>query len=629
MEYPFKDLQPLDETTARTGYYRDWSHIDADTFHQISELVKFIREKGYGSDTREAIAQALERVYHDALISGNANMEVSMARKHFKDLASRLDASDSQLSSATAQLAQKVDKGNVSVSDINKNLGKLDQTFMSDEFLHQMAGNTPINAVPADGSLTTGKYADGSVIPDKTSFVRVGKNLFDKETITRDHNVNASGIVEYRVGYAVSDFIPIKPGTKYHTGSTHRFAFYDGSKAFVSSADVSPTLTAPSNARFLRINLANTASAINSFQVEIGEVATAYEPYKIEMRQMKLKQENYSLNSIFIEHLADKPQASILIQNGSVDYNTATKSLDFSEGSYFITHQGTFFNATSLLSGQSLPFGTEAHAMIYWDPATKNIEFKTAVSDEQAGLQRQLALMGFVAHAEPENALFNFEYTVDGLRPNKVKNSQWYKKKINLLGDSITFGGTWVGPLAKLTGATLTNYGVNGSAIQKRTSRTDSFNERYPAMSNDADLIVVWGGVNDHHWPQTNNSFGEPDSVDVNTFYGALNSLITGLIAKYPTKKIAFITPMKNWGYTGAPNWNIANSKGKTLTDHRDAIIERCNYYSIPVLDLFNESNIAPVTSQHKTAFMPDGLHPNDEGGKRIATMISEFINGL
>ena len=91
MEYPFKDLLPREEATARTGYYKDWTHIDADTFHQISELVKFIREKGYGADTREAIAQALERVYHDALQSGNANMEVSMARGNFSDLAERLN----------------------------------------------------------------------------------------------------------------------------------------------------------------------------------------------------------------------------------------------------------------------------------------------------------------------------------------------------------------------------------------------------------------------------------------------------------------------------------------------------------------------------------------------------------
>ena len=91
MEYPFKDLLPREEVTARQGYYKDLSHIDAETFHQISELAKFIREKGHGADTREAMAQALERVYHDAAQSGNANMEVSMARGGFGTLGERLN----------------------------------------------------------------------------------------------------------------------------------------------------------------------------------------------------------------------------------------------------------------------------------------------------------------------------------------------------------------------------------------------------------------------------------------------------------------------------------------------------------------------------------------------------------
>ena len=116
-------------------------------------------------------------------MSGNANMEVSMARKYFKDLASRLDASDSELSNTSSEvrgakrgystLAESIN--NLSVNMINKNLGKLDQTFMTDELLQQIAGNTPINAVPADGSLTTPKYADKSITVEKTDFIEVSK----------------------------------------------------------------------------------------------------------------------------------------------------------------------------------------------------------------------------------------------------------------------------------------------------------------------------------------------------------------------------------------------------------------------------------------------------------------------
>ena len=116
MEYPFKDLLPREEVTARQGYYKDWTHIDADTFHQISELVKFIREKGYGADTREAIAQALERVYHDATNADNANMEVSMARKHFIDLASRLDAGEQVALNALNEANRKIDDASGTVT---------------------------------------------------------------------------------------------------------------------------------------------------------------------------------------------------------------------------------------------------------------------------------------------------------------------------------------------------------------------------------------------------------------------------------------------------------------------------------------------------------------------------------
>ena len=208
MEYPFKDLMPLDEATARDGYYKDWTHIDADTFHQISELVKFIREKGYGSDTREAIAQALERVYHDAMKSGNADMELSMARKHFKDLASRLDASDN-------------DMRNISVDWINKNLGKLDQTFMTDEFLQQMAGNTPINAVPADYSITTKKLSGRVVNPNSTTFL---DKLKIEATEYGYSNFgflgSSSSQATIGLGSRKTLLFPVKPNTKYKITKT-------------------------------------------------------------------------------------------------------------------------------------------------------------------------------------------------------------------------------------------------------------------------------------------------------------------------------------------------------------------------------------------------------------------------
>src|SRR5699024_9514521 len=64
-------------------------------------------------------------------------------------------------------IPNKIDHGNVSVEDIDKNKGKFDQTYMSSGLLKQITGNAPINAVPANNSLTTEKYVDNSVTKRK------------------------------------------------------------------------------------------------------------------------------------------------------------------------------------------------------------------------------------------------------------------------------------------------------------------------------------------------------------------------------------------------------------------------------------------------------------------------------
>ena len=280
MEYPFKSLMPLDETAARDGYYKDWTHIDANTFHQISELAQFIREKGYGADTREAIAQALERVYHDAMNSGNSNMEVSMARKHFKNLAARLDASDA-------------DMRNISVDWINKNLGKLDQTYMSDEFLQQIAGNSPVNAVPADRSLTTSKYADKSVTAIKTNFAKP-LNLASKNLIYGKAILGSAGDYQFaNLDSGVVDILKVDPNTTYtmyKEGSNRNgvFAFSNypkvGDVTYDLIAALRPpthhdtwwTFTTGTSTNYLVIYLSNAGEEPTKYQIQKGDIYTGY-----------------------------------------------------------------------------------------------------------------------------------------------------------------------------------------------------------------------------------------------------------------------------------------------------------------------------------------------------------------
>ena len=60
MEYPFKDLMPLDEVLEREGYYKDWTHLDPKVFYSLTQISEYIKTKGFGVDVRLLIAQLAE-----------------------------------------------------------------------------------------------------------------------------------------------------------------------------------------------------------------------------------------------------------------------------------------------------------------------------------------------------------------------------------------------------------------------------------------------------------------------------------------------------------------------------------------------------------------------------------------
>lgn len=206
-------------------------------------------------------------------------------------------------------------------------------------------------------------------------------------------------------------------------------------------------------------------------------------------------------------------------------------------------------------------------------------------------------------------------------------------KTIHCLGDSITFGiaasegNSWVSRLAsRLPEAQVNNYGVSGSTLADWPERDDCFFRRYREMAPEADLIIVSGGINDfnHGIP-----LGTPASDQPGEFYGALNLMIPDLIRRYPLADFCFITPMKAYGFKDYPHWDTENASGHRLVDYRDAILEVCGRYSVPVLDLFSVSGLTPDIPEAKELLMPDGLHPSDLGHARVFRKIFHFLERL
>jgi lysophospholipase L1-like esterase len=217
---------------------------------------------------------------------------------------------------------------------------------------------------------------------------------------------------------------------------------------------------------------------------------------------------------------------------------------------------------------------------------------------------------------------------------NKLaKINQWHEAKANFIGDSITYG---LDPLDHNKSMTyrytdsvkekcefleLNNYGVVGSTIAKISANNNSFIERYNAMNNNADLIGIFGGTNDYGLDVPLGAINDGDNTH---FKNAFNSLIKGIVTKYPNKKIFVITPIpRNTKYP------YNNSLGLTLKDYVDAEIEICKSYKVPVLNLYESYGIDPFNENDKKSYMPDGLHPNEDGQKILADKVIDFINNL
>ncbi len=182
------------------------------------------------------------------------------------------------------------------------------------------------------------------------------------------------------------------------------------------------------------------------------------------------------------------------------------------------------------------------------------------------------------------------------------------------------------------------NYGISGTRIAKQktpsTPKTHDldFVLRAKDMDNDADLVVVFGGTND--FGHGDAPLGKFSDTTQDTFYGALHVLYTLLIEKYPASKIVVMTPLHRTGEDSTRGGGIGNDYRKPegshpLIDYVNAIREVAQYYSLPVIDLYSISTLQPNVAVIKQRYVPDGLHPNDDGHKVLANVIKNALLSL
>ena len=150
-----------------------------------------------------------------------------------------------------------------------------------------------------------------------------------------------------------------------------------------------------------------------------------------------------------------------------------------------------------------------------------------------------------------------------------------------------------------------------------------SIPERVQYFDSDCDYIIMEGGINDVlgglYLGEVTEGFAS--ELDTHTVLGGTEQMCRNLLARFAGKKLGFILIHKVLQLPFTPP---SNADG-TQKLYFDKIKEVLNKYSIPVLDLYNESGLntgidsfLKYTLATSTNPNGDGIHPNEEGYRKF-----------
>ena len=184
----------------------------------------------------------------------------------------------------------------------------------------------------------------------------------------------------------------------------------------------------------------------------------------------------------------------------------------------------------------------------------------------------------------------------------------------------------------------INNYGISGSRLAHQIHPSDKprydlcFCGRAYDMDTTADMVIVYGGVNDYIHGDA--PFGQIGDTTPATYCGAVYFLMQYLREVYGDKPVIFLTPARCFLRKEVDDRITSTHAkkrpgGKPLLAYVDVILETAKKFDIPVLDLYRNLGLDPHEPECYDTYTTDGLHLNDAGHAVLAKLLKEFIDAL
>ena len=515
-----------------------------------------------------------------------------------------------------------------------------------------------------------GTIQDNSVTENKTTFCHVGLNKFNPDEVEYGYLDKSNGeFCEELTGiYVSSGFIKVNKDdvlTIYEFGNGYPIVFtrvceYNNNKEFIVYTDVNNSKYTVKNDGYIRFysnkNQVTTEGCKVAVTINYNMTNETYEDfgYETSLKVEYAKKSKYATNSKHAE-VSD----SALNFDGAIE----TKNLNFvkiglnkfnpdeveygyldnsngevhKEDGQYVCSGFVKVSSGDVVSVWGISSGT---GYAVYDAAKTFVKFVSQATFENINIDND----GYIRICFYKNLLsqtwsiYNsitinfptpttdyyrkFEYLID--EDKLLIDNNAYGKIVSCLGDSITQQGTvanlngWQLLLKdKLALARIVNCGIGGSCVSGSTDDAMWQDTRINAIDERSDFIIFMGGTND--WLQ-NKDIGTIDSVDTNTFYGALNTIVRKLFTRCPNAKIIFAGTI-----FGKPSNSALTNSYK---DYSDAIKAVALKYNIKFIDT---SNLMCVNEFNYTNFYQNEegnyIHPNTLGGKRLyEIMLKELL---
>lgn len=226
-----------------------------------------------------------------------------------------------------------------------------------------------------------------------------------------------------------------------------------------------------------------------------------------------------------------------------------------------------------------------------------------------------------------------YDYFGIGAMTGNSSSPLWQKSAL-FLGDSICYGYDDIsvgGRLRAYGGRVGYNYdmewvnaGISGATLSTVSGRKLIVDQIEPYKNDDFDYVVIEGGINDalNEVALGRVTYGLYAGLDTSTYAGALEYLFRTVTTTYPDAKVGFMITYE------CPR----NKSHDTYVTYQDITKEICNKWDIKYLDMFSDdeiNNTVLESSNTKSKYMPDGIHPSELGYDRLCPYIASFMETL